>query len=469
MPAEQYAFGGPPAAPHTAAATRPPPPPQTAAAPAAASAARSYGALLSTHQHGRPAAHPHYMAATGPVPPLPQRFAARPATRPRRLSNAPSDPSDGMRAGPVRAGPTNAHGSSSDGGGTSEDEIESLKRAMGSDQWALQRQRMRRDRLARHQLAPSDGPSSPATQDTALSTPVPAAYDAHTSAPADAISGSAYAYPAATLAQQLQTTQPYVQASYPLHRPHPHALPQHLPASGAYAVPVTNPFAYGTMAPAATHALTALAHAPVAAREYIVPGYPMDSAQLLPPGGYVPASGAPPDSASRHESASVRSNDQMSGTVTDASGYSQAYWAQGAPHFQPPRTYEVGVPAAAAVPGSTYPHQSPTTAHAQPPMRAAPDSPIAASASPVPAPMPEMREQRRYSPAVSAAAAGPSHALAAAGSGVPPVPTGSSAFAIHSLLNPPIEPPALAPHYPGGGGDVPGSPSSSTAAVLQHL
>ncbi|KAJ2792444.1 hypothetical protein H4R21_006168, partial [Coemansia helicoidea] len=348
MPAEQYAFGGPPAAPHTAAATRPPPPPQTAAAPAAASAARSYGALLSTHQHGRPAAHPHYMAATGPVPPLPQRFAARPATRPRRLSNAPSDPSDGMRAGPVRAGPTNAHGSSSDGGGTSEDEIESLKRAMGSDQWALQRQRMRRDRLARHQLAPSDGPSSPATQDTALSTPVvmspgpgpapagatapltaapghpagrqglaeglgpaphpytlphrpqqqqqhlppppplprhpqgagesgalqrpqPAAYDAHTSAPADAISGSAYAYPAATLAQQLQTTQPYVQASYPLHRPHPHALPQHLPASGAYAVPVTNPFAYGTMAPAATHALTALAHAPVAAREYIVP------------------------------------------------------------------------------------------------------------------------------------------------------------------------------------------------------
>ncbi|KAJ2764174.1 hypothetical protein IWQ57_005268, partial [Coemansia nantahalensis] len=223
------------------------------------------------------------------------------------------------------------------------------------------------------------------------------------------------------------------------------------------------------MAPAATHALTALAHAPVAAREYIVPGYPMDSAQLLPPGGYVPASGAPPDSASRHESASVRSNDQMSGTVTDASGYSQAYWAQGAPHFQPPRTYEVGVPAAAAVPGSTYPHQSPTTAHAQPPMRAAPDSPIAASASPVPAPMPEMREQRRYSPAVSAAAAGPSHALAAAGSGVPPVPTGSSAFAIHSLLNPPIEPPALAPHYPGGGGDVPGSPSSSTAAVLQHL
>ncbi|KAJ2815633.1 hypothetical protein IWW50_006767, partial [Coemansia erecta] len=126
MTGEQYAYTGPA---HAAAEQYPgqrhattgvPAPPQTAGVSASASAARDYGALLNTHRHPHSTAQGHYMPTSGPVPPLPQHYAV--GNSPRRLSNAPSDPSDKVQAGPIRAGPANNGDSSDD---TSEDEIES--------------------------------------------------------------------------------------------------------------------------------------------------------------------------------------------------------------------------------------------------------------------------------------------------------------------------------------------------------
>ncbi|KAJ2390143.1 hypothetical protein H4S02_002015, partial [Coemansia sp. RSA 2611] len=258
--------------PHTAAEQHPGP--QTGGVSASASAARGYGALLNTHRHPHSTAQNHYMATSGavPPPPVPQHYGV--GSSGRRLSNAPSDPSDKVQAGPIRAGPANNHNHSSDDD-TSEDEIESLRRAMGSDSRAAPRQLLRAE-AARRQGS-SDAPSSPATQDTALG-----AYHADISPPAPqqqhtyTSPGGMYAYPTTTLAAQ-----GYSQAHY-THYP----ARQYRQAGGmasAYPAVATHPFVAGE-------------------------------------GG-----------SARHESASVRSNDQMSGTVTDASGYSQALWPQQAP------------------------------------------------------------------------------------------------------------------------------------------
>ncbi|KAJ2079880.1 hypothetical protein H4R24_003479 [Coemansia sp. RSA 988] len=416
---EQYGMQSPTsgvgAGPVTTARTSVAAPPQTAGVSASASAARGYGALLNTQRHPHSTFQGRYVPQTGPMPspqqqpppppPLPQHYAVGAGNPPRRLSNAASDPSDRVHAGPVRAGPANNHHDNSSGSDTSEDEIELLKRAMGSDQWALQRQRMRKEQLERRGAGSSEDPGSPATQNTSLSaaaavppapprhtTAVPpaplrqelagyqqgyqqghtqqgyrqshtqqeyvtksevspqiqhnytaqfrgypqaqspqhaqqqgfgAAYDGHQLSPkVEAGPSSAYAYPASSLAQQS-----YAQAPIPgyTHWQHGQPLPQRTGATSAYPPLATiNPFMHGTMAPGA-------------------PGPPVA-------GVYPSASSAGGDGSGWNESASVRSNDQMSGTVTDASGYSQAYWA--------------------------HRHQSPTLMHAQTPLRAATDSPL---------------------------------------------------------------------------------------------
>ncbi|KAJ2803647.1 hypothetical protein H4R20_002807 [Coemansia guatemalensis] len=151
------------------------------------------------------------------------------------------------------------------------------------------------------------------------------AYDGHQVSPGPAPGpgpSSAYAYPASSLAQQ-----GYAQAPIPgyTHWQHGQPLPQRTGVSSAYpTLATTNLFVHGTMA-TGTSGLPAV-------------------------GAYPSASSAAGEGSGRNESASVRSNDQMSGTVTDASGYSQAYWA--------------------------HRHQSPTLVHAQPPLRATTDSPL---------------------------------------------------------------------------------------------
>ncbi|KAJ2613308.1 hypothetical protein H4S08_002281 [Coemansia sp. RSA 1365] len=392
-------------------------PPQTAGVSASASAARGYGALLNTQRQPHSTFQGRYAPQTGPVlspqqqqqhppppppppPPLPQHYAVGGGNPPRRLSNAVSDLSDRVHAGPVRAGPANNHHDNSSGSDTSEDEIELLKQAMGSDQWALQRQRMRKEQLERQGAGSSEDPGSPATQNTSLSAAPPrqtavappapprqvaaeyqqghtqqgyqqsyarhgyeqshaqqkyvsaaeappqtqhayamqfqgypqaqspqyvqqqrfvAAYDGHQASPGPG-SSSAYAYPVSSLGQQA-----YAQTHMTgyTHWQHGQAPPQRAGVGGVYpSLPTTNPFVHGTMAPMA-HGLPAA-------------------------GAYPSASSAAGEGSGRNESASARSNDQMSGTVTDVSGYSQAYWA--------------------------HRHQSPTLVHAQAPLRAATDS-----------------------------------------------------------------------------------------------
>ncbi|KAJ2500095.1 hypothetical protein GGH96_002964 [Coemansia sp. RSA 1972] len=399
MAGEQYAYTG---SPHTAGeqyagqrhATGVPIPPQTAGVSASASAARGYGALLNTHRHPHSTAQGHYMPTSRPVPPLPQHYAV--GNSPRRLSNAPSDPSDKVHAGPIRAGPANNSHSSDD---TSEDEIESLRRAMGSDSRAVQRQHLRREHTRS-----SDVPSSPATQGTSLSNAGMMSAAPGVAGLAQAVPGQGpvqgytadilpsvqqkyttagmYAYPTTTMAPQAYTHAHY--SHYPSRQypqnypPQPHPQQQHtqqFPSmAGAYAAVSTNPFAQSTMTgSSAAHVPPTVAHGTTDSVSH--------GAQAWAVSGYPTASSGVAESSARHESASVRSNDQMSGTVTDASGYSQAYW----PHYN--ATYEHGLaisgaPAAtaAAEPADGYlrtaHHQSPTLVHAQSPLRAATDSPM---------------------------------------------------------------------------------------------
>ncbi|KAJ1855951.1 hypothetical protein GGH12_001255 [Coemansia sp. RSA 1822] len=401
MTGEQYAYTG---SPHTAGeqyagqrhATGVPIPPQTAGVSASASAARGYGALLNTHRHPHSTAQGHYTPTSGPVPPLPQHYAV--GNSPRRLSNAPSDPSDKVYAGPIRAGPANNSHSSDD---TSEDEIESLRRAMGSDSRAVQRQHLRRE-----QTRSSDVPSSPATQGTSLSNAGMMSAAPGAAGLAQAVPGQGpvqgytadisptvqqkytttgmYAYPTTTMTQQTYTHAHYSHyppRQYPplQHPPLQHTQQQHPqqlpPMASAYAAASTNPFEQSTMTgSSAVHVPPTVAHGTTDSVSH--------GAQAWAVSGYPAASSGVGESSARHESASVRSNDQMSGTVTDASGYSQAYW----PHYT--ATYEHGlaisgaaaVTTAAVVPADGYlratHHQSPTLVHAQSPLRAATDSPM---------------------------------------------------------------------------------------------
>ncbi|KAJ2816941.1 hypothetical protein IWW50_006328, partial [Coemansia erecta] len=210
-------------------------------------------------------------------------------------------------------------------------------------------------------------------------------------------SSGMYAYPTTTLA-----TQTYSQAHYPHYparqypqqhpqqqhpqqhhhqhaQPHPQPHPQQLPPmAGAYTAATTNPFVQSTMAgTSAAHMLPTATHATADSVPHGI--------QQWVPSGYPAASSGMAESSTRQESASVRSNDQMSGTVTDASGYSQAYW----PHYN--ATYEHGPVVTAAAAATTAAavatvasdgylraahHQSPTLVHAQSPLRAATDSPM---------------------------------------------------------------------------------------------
>ncbi|PIA17413.1 hypothetical protein COEREDRAFT_86046 [Coemansia reversa NRRL 1564] len=410
-------------------------PPKTAGVSASASAARGYGALLNTQRQPHSTFQGRYTPQTGPVPspqqqqqqqhqppppppPLPQHYAVGGGNPPRRLSNAVSDLSDRVHAGPVRAGPANNHHDNSSGSDTSEDEIELLKQAMGSDQWALQRQRMRKEQLERQGAGSSEDPGSPATQNTSLSAAPPrqtvvappapprqvtaeyqhghtqqgyqqsyarhgyeqshpqqkyasaaevspqtqhtyamqfqgypqaqspqyaqqqrfvAAYDGHQASPGPGPS-SVYAYPVSSLGQQA-----YAQTHMAENTHWQHGQPpaQRAGVGGVYpSLATTNPFVHGTMAPVA-HGLSA--------------------------GGTYPlASSAGGEGSRWDESASARSNDQMSGTVTDVSGYSQAYWA--------------------------HRHQSPTLVQAQAPLRAATDSPLERKMSGSEYPAPEHRQ-----------------------------------------------------------------------------
>ncbi|KAJ1724900.1 hypothetical protein LPJ53_000898 [Coemansia erecta] len=142
MTTEPYAYNGSPPAPHggssvasdqysgqyrytTTAITAAAMTATTAAGPvntgpAAASAALGYGALLHNQQQQQ-------------------------QQRRRRESNAPSDSTEPRHQQPQHA----SQQTTADGDETSEDEIESLKRAMGSDLWALQKQRMRREQMHR--------------------------------------------------------------------------------------------------------------------------------------------------------------------------------------------------------------------------------------------------------------------------------------------------------------------------------
>ncbi|KAI9503659.1 hypothetical protein BX070DRAFT_138554 [Coemansia spiralis] len=142
MAADKYPHSGSPESPHCATSDQY----SSGNAPttAAASAALGYTALLHNNQqqqkhHQQQQHHQQH----------------------RRLSNAPSESTEGREhVGPIHAaGPANQDD-------TSEDEIESLKRAMGSDLWALQRQRMRREQMSRPRPGgdSSEAPNSPATQ-----------------------------------------------------------------------------------------------------------------------------------------------------------------------------------------------------------------------------------------------------------------------------------------------------------------
>ncbi|KAJ2682592.1 hypothetical protein GGH99_004679, partial [Coemansia sp. RSA 1285] len=118
-------------------------------APTNAAAALSYSALLNnSHQQQQHQQHQYRHHQ--------QQQHHHQQQQRRRLSNAPSDGTEGR----VHAGPAHLAGSD-DQDDTSEDEIETLKRAMGSDQWALQRQRMRREQLSRPTPGSSNTPSSP--------------------------------------------------------------------------------------------------------------------------------------------------------------------------------------------------------------------------------------------------------------------------------------------------------------------
>ncbi|KAJ2703004.1 hypothetical protein H4218_000502 [Coemansia sp. IMI 209128] len=331
---------------------------------------------------GRHQAHTHVQYPAAGMSTAPQQR--------RRLSNAPSD---GTTEGRSHAAARRT-AALADYDATSEDEIESLKRDMSSDVWALQRQRMRREQLNNNRQRPpgstTESPSSPRTQDTSpvargkvaalshyqrptglalhrqeISPPPPLApphlpehagqpgWPAYTevssgpiesAAPSSPHGYSAYVYPATGSPQQ-----PYAQVVY-AHQPHyahhqqhhfqaspPHQL--HAQTTQAYSAAVAAAAAYAAQAPAPAYVhgrqlttappLPPIVDATSVSRDYSVPppGYAIDAPHYFPKlwpsaGGY-PIAAPNVDSSGRYESASVQSNDQISVSLTDASGYSQ--------------------------------------------------------------------------------------------------------------------------------------------------
>ncbi|KAJ2459911.1 hypothetical protein GGF42_001168, partial [Coemansia sp. RSA 2424] len=130
------------------------------------------------------------------------------APRRRRLSNALSDgitPAEGRsHAGPPPARRAAAAAATyADHDATSEDEIESLKRDMGSDLWALQRQRMRREQLNNNNNN-RQRPSGSATESPGS----PLAQDASPVARGKAMAHSHYQQPAGLALHRLEASPP---------------------------------------------------------------------------------------------------------------------------------------------------------------------------------------------------------------------------------------------------------------------
>ncbi|KAJ1906743.1 hypothetical protein LPJ81_001180 [Coemansia sp. IMI 209127] len=376
MSGEQYAHSGSPETPHGAASDQHSSASGAANAStnAAATSALSYSVLLNnSHRY-------HHQQQ--------QR---------RRLSNAPSDSTDGR----VYAGPTHLAGSDNQDD-TSEDEIESLKRAMGSDQWALQRQRMRKEQMNRPHLGSSSStPNSPAAQADAspvfmgkTAAPPTAAptivSPTHAGAPhthhthhhhhhqrihySSHNTGSQHAYslpqevspPIPQAAEFSRYTRPQIdvsapaQSSYvsPSYAPHPqqqqqqhHRQQQTVPAHHSSYVPNAGShssasYVYPTTASAQhqQYGQYASQQQQQQQRQYNPPHdtrtfqselgpqsmQPQTAAaaaatsQQWPTTNYPPVPSVTADSnTARYESASAWSNDQMSASQTDASGFSQ--------------------------------------------------------------------------------------------------------------------------------------------------
>ncbi|KAJ2743963.1 hypothetical protein GGI20_003344 [Coemansia sp. BCRC 34301] len=245
----------------------------------------------------------------------------------RRLSNAPSD---GITEGRSHAGPpppVRQTAACADHDATSEDEIESLKRDMGSDLWALQRQRMRREQLNNNNRqwasgSTTESPGSPLTQDASPVAKSKAFARVHYQQPAglalhrqeisppehasqpewpayatDATSGpiesavppphgypSAYIYPGTG-----SPTQPYAQVTYAHHQPHyAHHPHHHAQTTLAYSAAAVAAAAYAAQAPAPAYVhgrqlttappLPPIVDATSASRDYSVPpGYATDA------------------------------------------------------------------------------------------------------------------------------------------------------------------------------------------------
>ncbi|KAJ2007840.1 hypothetical protein GGI04_001367 [Coemansia thaxteri] len=447
MPTDQYAYtGSPPPAPEAVRSDHqrrysPAAAAATATAPAAQPATTAYG--VSAHMQVQ------YPMAAGPASPLQRQQHNQQQQRNqqqrnqqqqhnqqrRRLSNAPSDGTAEGRAPPAAALPR------SDRDTTSEDEIESLKRDMGSDLWALQRQRMRREQHHLHNRPRPSGSTaaessgSPLAQDTSPvfkgkgpAAPLPPAHQSHYPPPGLALHpqisprlpefaaqewaayvdsagpaepAMASAYPAVPFHRHQHQPQPppqlqpqsqplhahdasyaylpaapallpYPPAAYAHHQPQPPLYahhPHHVQATQAFSAAAAalaahasaSVFAHGRQ-PTTAPPLPPIVDATAASRDYSVPGYLTDAAahynpQQWPVGGYHPVttSALPADTTtnnngSRYESASVRSNDQMSGSHTDISGYSQAY----RPHHAATNPFAAAVAAAASATAASH-------------------------------------------------------------------------------------------------------------------
>ncbi|KAJ2723824.1 hypothetical protein GGI07_002363 [Coemansia sp. Benny D115] len=325
------------------------------AGPAAASAAVEYGALLHNHHHQQ-------------------------QQRRRRESNAPSDHTDASKQRQLSAETED----------TSEDEIESLKRAMGSDLWALQKQRMRKEQMSKP--APVEYPMSlptlvPEASPPAMSSvyagaasasqrhyypgylqrppemspPVPQlpefAAQEWKMADGSSSAGAIAAHPAEGHMQSAFSSPSYlVQPPPQQQQQQQHAAVSHAYgggyANGAVAIdprqapPQTiqqlSDVQMFTTAESAAYAYAAVTSPPMATTQHYAPqlygvqgahqqSRPYQTPQQVPQ----PQLHHHPHAYPQHwtDAASARSNDQMSASFTDASGPSQAYRAQGGNPF----------------------------------------------------------------------------------------------------------------------------------------
>ncbi|KAJ1820051.1 hypothetical protein LPJ75_001036 [Coemansia sp. RSA 2598] len=399
--------------------------------PAAASAALGYGALLHNQQQQRR----------------------------RRESNALSDSTEPRQQLSQQTVPG--------GDDTSEDEIESLKRAMGSDLWALQKQRMRREQQMHRSAALEESAVSPAaiqkeTSPVAMGPPYAA-----TAAPGQRHHYPAYTQTSQPLAhnyhqqhqQQREKASPpvpqlpefaaqdwkYMDSSAPpgpmpprtkdghhlqsafsspgyaqlqpqisaAPAPLLHAARHHYAASGGYPngtvaidprqVPQHGP-AYDVQALSAnesapyTYTSATSPQQPATQTLYAQPQYPLQNnsyshpqqqqqqqyhqgQRYQPPYQHHMAQQQHQQQQHWTDNASAQSNDQVSGSFTDASGFSQTYRA----HNTNPFAASAAADQRQAQQQQQQQPQSPTLVHAHSPMM---EQKPAATASAMPLPLP---------------------------------------------------------------------------------